>query len=117
MQCTWEGDNTILSLQAGRSLIASYDEATSGIKLPGGTAYLNSLPSILAITCPSDAVTTSLETLDQAWGCIAANVVKKARDAYAVFTEAGKQKDEALEMCSRERFIAAKIHVTGYIYR
>lgn len=55
--------------------------------------------------------------MDAAWGCVAANVVKKAAEVYAVFLKSGKEKDEALEMCSQERFIAAKVHTTGYIYR
>ncbi|KAL8276254.1 hypothetical protein RQP46_011328 [Phenoliferia psychrophenolica] len=117
VQATWEGDNTILSLQSGRSLIGSYEDAIKGIKLPLGTSYLNSLPAVLSYTCPSNAVAVQLETIDRAWACIAANVVKKAHDAYGVFLKQGKQKDEALEMCSQERFIAAKIHTTGYIFR
>lgn len=116
-QCTWEGDNTILSLQSGRSLIASYEEAVSGKKQPGGTAYLNSLPGVLSTLCSSNASATDLETMDAAWGCVAANVVKKAAEVYAGFLKSGKEKDEALEMCSQERFIAAKVHTTGYIYR
>lgn len=112
-----EGDNTILSLQSGRSLIGSYEDAIKGVKLPLGTAYLNTLPAVLSYTCPSDAMAVDLETIDRAWACIAANVVKKAHDAYGVFLKQGKQKDEALEMCSQERFIAAKIHTTGYIFR
>lgn len=59
--------------------------------------------------------------MDSAWACVAANVVKRASDVYDVYLagEGGKKrgKDEALEMCSQERFIAAKIHVSGYIYR
>ncbi|KAK4051733.1 fatty-acyl coenzyme A oxidase [Microbotryomycetes sp. JL221] len=117
VQCTWEGDNTILALQSGRSLVQSYAEASKGEKLPGGTAYLNGLPGVLKITCPSDDKVMDPETLDQAWACISANVVKNAADRYDQFLKEGKEKEEALEMCSQERFVAAKIHTSGYIYR
>ena len=117
VQCTWEGDNTILSLQSGRSLIASYAEALAGKPQVGGTAYLNDLPAVLTISCPSDAATTSLDTLDAAWACVAANVVKRASESYDSHLVGEVKKDEALEKCSQERFIAAKVHTTGYIYR
>ena len=35
VQCTWEGDNTILTLQAGRYLISCYREAKQGSKQHG----------------------------------------------------------------------------------
>ncbi|ORY83524.1 acyl-CoA dehydrogenase/oxidase C-terminal [Leucosporidium creatinivorum] len=117
VQCTWEGDNTILTLQAGRSLVGSYSDALAGTELPGGTSYLNSLPSILTISCPSDADTLKPETIDNAWKCVAANVVKNAHGQYEKFVKEGKGKEEALEMCSQERFVAAKVHTAGYIYR
>lgn len=67
---------------------------------------------MLSYTCGSSSP-VDLGTIDRAWACVAANVVKKAYDAYGVYTKQGKQKDEALEMCSQERFIAAKVHTTG----
>lgn len=115
--CTWEGDNTILSLQAGRALIASYVDAKAGVELPNGVAYLNKLPGVLTTKCASPSVAASLETMDAAFDCVAANVVQKAHDAYETHLKAGKAKDEALEMCSQERFIAAKVHTTGYMFR
>ena len=85
--------------------------------MPLGTAYLNTLPEVLSHACQSNALAVDLDTIDRGWACIAANVVKKAHEAYGVFLKQGKQKDEALEMCSQERFVAAKIHTTGYIFR
>lgn len=57
------------------------------------------------------------ETMDRAWACVAANVVKNAADRFEQFMKEGKDKEEALEMCSQERFVAAKVHTAGYIYR
>lgn len=75
------------------------------------------MPGILTAKCPSANACIELETLDEAWACVAANVVKRAHESYEINLKGGAQKDEALEMCSQERFVAAKVHTTGYIYR
>ncbi|PLW23755.1 hypothetical protein PCASD_01994 [Puccinia coronata f. sp. avenae] len=116
VQCTWEGDNTILSLQAGRSLVSAYQDAQKGKKVSTGTAYLND-QSILKSHCRSDAAVCDLDTMEAAWSTIAANVVKKAADTYAHKLKQGLGKDVAMEACAHERFCAAKIHTMGYIFR
>ncbi|KAK4690092.1 acyl-CoA oxidase, partial [Tremellales sp. Uapishka_1] len=109
---TWEGDNTILSLQAGRSLVGSWSDAVKGKKLAAGVAYLSN-PGVL--TSKSDS-SLSLADIQKAWNCVAAHVVKKAAGEYASHVKAGKNKDQAMELCSQSRFIAAKLHTTGYIF-
>ncbi|KAG0146108.1 hypothetical protein CROQUDRAFT_63131 [Cronartium quercuum f. sp. fusiforme G11] len=116
VQCTWEGDNTILSLQSGRALISAYEDAQKGKKLASGVAYLND-PSLLTARCRSDSMCVDLGMMDAAWAAISANVVKKAADAYTAKLKTGANKDVAMEGCSHERFCAAKIHTMGYIYR
>lgn len=116
VQCTWEGDNTILSLQAGRSLISAYQDARKGKKLSAGAAYLND-QSVLRSRCISDAAAVDLTTIDAAWASIAGNVVKKAADVHEAKLKQGLSKDVAMEACAHERFCAAKIHTIGYIFR
>ncbi|KAK8854478.1 hypothetical protein IAR55_003216 [Kwoniella newhampshirensis] len=113
VQCTWEGDNTILSLQAGRSLVGAWGGAIKGKKLAPGVAYLND-SSIL--TAKSDS-SLSLSDIQRAWQCVAANVIKKAAEEYVSHLKAGRSKDQAMEICSQSRFIAAKVHTVGYIFR
>jgi acyl-CoA oxidase len=118
VQATWEGDNTILMLQSGRSLVSSYGDALKGIRLPGGSAYLNGLPGVLTTSCPSDDATLRLDTLEQAWDCVSANVVRQAFEKYQEALKVQKlTREEALEACSQERFVAAKVHTAGYLYR
>ncbi|OWZ77266.1 acyl-CoA oxidase [Cryptococcus neoformans A2-102-5] len=112
VQCTWEGDNTILSLQAGRSLVGAWGAAIKGKRLVSGVAYLNDR-SIL--TAKSDSSLT-LSDIKRAWNCVAANVIKKAAEEYVSYLKAGKSKEVAMEMCSQSRFIAAKVHTVGYIF-
>ncbi|WVQ95274.1 hypothetical protein IAU59_002369 [Kwoniella sp. CBS 9459] len=113
VQCTWEGDNTILSLQAGRSLVGAWGAAIKGKKLAPGVAYLND-SSIR--TAKSDSQ-LDLKDIQRAWSCVAFNVIKKAAEEYVALLKSGKTKDEAMERCSQSRFIAAKLHTTGYIFR
>ncbi|EGF98076.1 uncharacterized protein MELLADRAFT_46146 [Melampsora larici-populina 98AG31] len=116
VQCTWEGDNTILSLQAGRSLISAYQDAQKGKKVSTGVAYLDD-KSVLTNKCPSDTKCVDLNTMNSAWATISANVVKKAAEVYDTKLKSGVNKDVAMEGCSHERFCAAKIHTMGYLYR
>jgi len=88
--------------------------------LPGGLSYLNSLPEVLTTACPSDAATLELDTLQAGWDCVSANVVKQAHDKFEEALKSGggaKNREEALELCSQERFVAAKVHTAGYLFR
>ena len=111
VQCTWEGDNTILALQAGRSLVSSWESASRGKPLPPGVSYLAS-PETLTNKSNSKL---DLGDIDKGWACVAANAVKKAAADYARELGKGLSKDEAMERCSQSRFIAAKLHTIGYV--
>ncbi|KAF9281751.1 fatty-acyl coenzyme A oxidase [Mortierella alpina] len=119
VHCTWEGDNTILTLQSGRYLVSCYREALAGKKQPEGVDYLNHLDTLLNQGC---AVKTNEDILDftiiqQAWGVVAANVVKKAGDDFEASLKQGLSPETAYEDCSQARLAAAKIHAFGYIFR
>lgn len=118
VQCTWEGDNTILTLQGGRYLIGCYREAKQGQKQASGVGYLNNLGALLKTKC---AAKTSQEliTLDiiaQAFSVVAGNVVKKAGEDFEQGLVNGLKEDEAYEECSQARLYAAKIHSFGYLF-
>lgn len=108
---------TILTLQSGRSLVSSYADAVKGQKLPGGTAYLNGLPGVLTASCPSDEATLDLKTLEAGWDTVSANVVRQAYEKFEGAMKSGKGREEALELCSQERFVAARVHTAGYMFR
>lgn len=113
VQCTWEGDNTILALQAGRALVSAYSAAVSGKRVAPGVAYLADPKTLSA---KSDG-SFSLADIQKAWECVAANAVKRAAAEYALFRKEGMNKHDAMERCSQSRFIAAKLHTTGYIFK
>ncbi|KAF9962604.1 fatty-acyl coenzyme A oxidase [Mortierella alpina] len=119
VHCTWEGDNTILTLQSGRYLISCYREALAGKAQPEGVDYLNHLDTLLTQGC---AVKTNEEILNfdiiqQAWGVVTANVVKKAGDDFDASVKQGMNPEAAYEECSQARLAAAKIHSFGYVFR
>ncbi|KAI9145171.1 acyl-CoA dehydrogenase/oxidase C-terminal [Paraphysoderma sedebokerense] len=118
VQCTWEGDNTILTLQAGRYLIGCYRDALNGKKLPPGVGYFNQLPSILTKKCSQRTIDgiASFDVIREAFGVVSANVVKMAAERFEKARKSGKDADEAFEECSADRFFAAKIHSFGYLF-
>lgn len=42
VNCTWEGDNTVMALQSARALVKSMNAALNGKKVVGVAAYLQS---------------------------------------------------------------------------
>lgn len=122
VHCTWEGDNTILTLQAGRYLVSSYRDAVEGKTLAGGIAYLNTIakdPSA-ALNLKSTATTVedigSLSTIEKAFHLVAGSVVKKAYDDFNIETKKGLSDDDAYEATSHQRLAAAKMHCSAYLF-
>lgn len=106
VQCTWEGDNTILTLQAGRYLIGCYRDAKAGNKQASGVAYLNNLDTLLKekCQCSKPEELFSLSVIASAFSVVSAHVVKKAGDDYAGFLKAGLHEDQAYEECCNSFF-------------
>jgi acyl-CoA oxidase len=115
VQCTWEGDNTVLMLQSGRYLISCYREWKAGkSKLPQGVDYLNRLPSVLIgksngnLSCPQD--------LKLAFDVVRANLVKTAYEEWQSAKDQGKSEEMAYEACALSRSEAAKFHCFGMLF-
>ena len=115
VQCTWEGDNTVLMLQAGRYLINSYREWQNGSRLPEGINYLNKLPGILIEKCKGNPMDP--DEISNGFDVIRANLVKKAYEDFESVLKQGKSKDEAYESCAISRSEAARFHCYGLIYQ
>eukprot|EP00842_Homolaphlyctis_polyrhiza_P003945 jgi/Hompol1/4551/HPOL_000107-RA len=117
VQCSWEGDNTILTLQAGRYLVGCYREAKAGKKQAGGVSYLNDLQNVLRTRCQAKSIAEiDLQVIGQAFSLVAANVVKTAGDEFESCLKRGLKEDEAYEECSQARLYAAKLHSYGYLF-
>ncbi|KAJ3107541.1 fatty-acyl coenzyme A oxidase [Phlyctochytrium planicorne] len=118
VQCTWEGDNTILSLQSGRYLVSCYREAKAGKRQAPGVGYLNDLSSALQKKCHAKSAqeVADLNVVGEAFWLVAANVVKKAGEDFETFVSKGLSEDQAYEECSQARLYAAKVHTVGYLF-
>ncbi|KAI8979991.1 acyl-CoA dehydrogenase/oxidase C-terminal [Pilobolus umbonatus] len=118
VQCTWEGDNTILTLQLGRYLISSYIEALKGKQLSPGVGYLNNLGELIGKKC---SVKKNEDILDSAviiegWQVVCAHVVKNAGIEFEECLKSGMSTDDAYEHCSQSRLYAAKLHSFNYLF-
>ncbi|KAK9462802.1 acyl-CoA oxidase-domain-containing protein [Lipomyces oligophaga] len=116
VQCTWEGDNSILTLSAGRALIQRYLQVLKGRKAPSATSYLNHI-GVLGSAKTGTRKIDSADVLLEAWQAVALFAVRKAGDAYIKLTKEGKTMDEAFESCSQLRFVAAKIHTRTFMVK
>ncbi|OZJ02603.1 hypothetical protein BZG36_03642 [Bifiguratus adelaidae] len=125
VQCTWEGDNTILTLQSGRYLISCYREACAirdnakksgkpGKKMAPGVGYLNHMDELLGAKCNGRPV-HDLAVIAEAWDSVSTFFVKRAGEAVDECLRNGQDLDVALEECSQHRLYASKIHSFGYL--
>lgn len=91
VQCTWEGDNTILTLQAGRYLIGCYRESKQGKKQAAGVGYLNNLDALLTFKCSAASANEicDLEMIGKGYWVVAGNVVKKAGEDFEACLKRG----------------------------
>ncbi|CEP07412.1 hypothetical protein [Parasitella parasitica] len=118
VQCTWEGDNTILTLQLGRYLISSYREALSGKKLSPGVGYLNSLDTLIGKRCrvANNEFLVDPAVIMEGWQVVCAHVVRNAALEFQECIDRGLDVDDAYEHCSQSRLYAAKLHSYGYLF-
>ncbi|KAJ1722285.1 fatty-acyl coenzyme A oxidase, partial [Coemansia erecta] len=121
VHCTWEGDNTILTLQCGRYLVATALEARKGQPLPANLAYLKAALSKdgSVSTSPCKGSTpeqvSSLDTLKAAWSSVAANAIINAVRDFEAGRAKGLSKDNAYEHSSASRLHAARMHTYTYL--
>ncbi|KAJ1788785.1 fatty-acyl coenzyme A oxidase [Coemansia sp. RSA 1938] len=121
VHCTWEGDNTILTLQCGRYLVATALDALKGQPLPENLAYLkDAIKSGMVLeTKPfsgkSAAEVSSLAALKAAWSSVAANAIVNAVRDFKAGVAKGLSKDNAYEFSSASRLHAARMHTYTYL--
>jgi acyl-CoA oxidase len=68
------------------------------------------------MTAKSDGSLNHVD-IQRGFDCVAANAIKKAAEEYVSYIKSGKSKDVAMESCSQSRFVAAKLHTMGSMFR
>lgn len=117
VQCTWEGDNNVLTLSAGRSLIQSGLAIRKGKKVGEASSYLLR-SSELANKTLSGRNLTDPAVLIEAFEAASARGVNDAVDKYIELTEKqGMNQSQAFEEISQQRFEIAKIHTRQYLIK
>lgn len=115
VQCTWEGDNMVLTLQTGRYLINCVRDRARGKKLPAGVDYLNHIPGILTKSCSFGDI-SDLSAISEAFNVTCANFAVNAAKAYQELLSKGLSEDEAQLGCGVQKSAAAKLHCIGYLF-
>lgn len=116
VQCTWEGDNNVLSLSCGRALIQNYLSIEKGGKVGDFTSYLKNKND--------DDLTLKVQDLEyidriiRAWEAVSKRLVQSSTAKFKQFKkETGGDLELAFEKVASNRFIIAKIHTNLIILK
>jgi len=118
VHCTWEGDNTIMTLQTGRFLLSIFKDKMEGKTISSEMSFMNNFPHILnqRFNRSRDDL-VDLNVLDEAFDVIVAYLLSQAGKVFAASTKRGTNINEALEHCSMERLEVAKFYCVWYLFK
>lgn len=116
VQCTWEGDNNVLTLSTGRALIQTALKISKG-KTPGAvTEYLTRFKELSQAKLAGRDIRDA-KILIEAFEAAAAKAVFYATSEFTKHTKDGLSKGEAFEAVSQLRFDAARLHTRQFFVR
>lgn len=117
VQCTWEGDNNILTLSAGRALIQSMITARAGKRVGAAVEYFTRAKEISAAKRNGKSLTDPSVILE-AWEAAAIGALLSGTEAYESALKAnGGNKGHAFETISQQRFECARLHTRLFTVR
>ena len=116
VQCTWEGDNTVLTLQAGRYLISCYKDLKTGKIFPQGVNYINRGAELQSLACKSKTI--GLDEISEGFDVVRYKILLSLGSKFEdLISRKGLNEESAYDECSIPRFNAAKIHTIGYLFQ
>ena len=115
VQCTWEGDNTVLSLQSGRYLLGCMRTWKEGGTVAGGTSYLNRLPEVLYARCGGNPA--DLDDLSDAFDMLRASLLERIFLAHGDSRKRGATKEQADHDCSLAFVEVSRMHALGFLFQ
>lgn len=115
VQCTWDGDNNILVLSMGRSLIQAAVAAKKGKPVGNAFEYLSRYNQLKDTKLNGRSITDP-KVIVEAWEATAATAIANAAVFYEEeLAKVGKNNvAEAMELVSQQRYEAARIHTRLY---
>jgi len=109
VQCTWEGDNNVLSLSCGRALIQNCLAVQKGDKVGSFTQYLKLKDTENFVLHIQDL--EYIDKLIEAWQIVSKRLVESSTVKFKQFKKESNGNTElAFEKVASNRFIIAKIH-------
>lgn len=118
VQCTWEGDNNILTLSAGRALIQSTLAAKRGKRVGAAVEYITRASELVNVKLGTEKDLTSPDVILEAWEATAASALTAATNLYEKeLASNGNNLELAFETLSQQRFECARIHTRLYLVR
>jgi acyl-CoA oxidase len=117
VQCTWEGDNNVLTLSAGRSLIQSGLSARKGNKVGGAVEYLTRASELAKAELNGRDIRDP-KVIIEAWESVSSQAINHAVDDFiGLTTKKGYSAVQAFEELSQQRFDIARIHTRLYLIK
>lgn len=117
VNCTWEGDNNILTLSMGRSLIQTAIAVRKGTSVGGASEYL-SRHAVLASSRLGERSLEDPAVLIEAWESASSLLLMNAADAYEKeLVKFNGNVAAAMEKISQARFETARVHTRLYIIK
>lgn len=117
VQCTWEGDNNVLTLSAGRALIQSALNAKKGKPVGAAVEYITRAEQLKKVKLNGRSLTDPAVLLE-AWEAAAASALTSATELFEESLKSnGNNVDLAFESISQQRWETARIHTRLYLIR
>ncbi|AOW03329.1 acyl-CoA oxidase 5 [Yarrowia lipolytica] len=115
VQCTWEGDNNVLCLSMGRSLIQSCIAMRKKKGHVGKSVEYLQRRDELQNARVDNKPLTDPAVLITAWEKVACEAINRATDSFIKLTQEGLSPDQAFEELSQQRFECARIHTRKHL--
>lgn len=117
VNCTWEGDNNILTLSMGRSLIQSAVAASKGKKLGAASEYLNRYDTLKNARLNGRSLEDP-KVLVEAWESASSILLMNAAVAYErELKKANGNVTAAMEKVSQQRYETARVHTRLHLIK
>jgi len=117
VNCSWEGDNTVLAQQTAKYLIKSLRKVMNGKKISGFESYMNDAKTLLnekwAVNSEEDVLSSDLQLRAfQHLVIIVADRIAKIMEEEAA---KGKNKEQIWRAVMAEQVLLARVHCEYYV--
>lgn len=117
VNCTWEGDNTVMAQQTARYLVKSLQSAMEGKSLKGSVEYLCEAPIILSSKWTSKNDLSASSCQKQAYNYMAIRAIVDASLKLKMGMEKGVTLEEAWNQATVELVQCSKAHCYYFMFQ